>query len=114
MPASSKKCRRYIREISSSTSPISSGRRRSGAGALMSSHFRRRRLQDARASGPPLWLGCGSGPGRLLVPVLDRRELEPVLALDVDLHGVAARVLQALQVLRELFLDLACQLAPLR
>ncbi len=52
-----------------------------------------------------LRLGGGSGAGGLFVAMLGRRELEPVLALDVDLHGVAAGDLPAQQVLRQLVFD---------
>src|SRR5712692_1503185 len=46
--------------------------------------------------------------------MLRRRELEPVFALDVDLHGVAARDLPAQQMLRQLVFDSVRDHAPQR
>src|SRR5439155_13052593 len=52
--------------------------------------------------------------GRFLVLVLHRRELEPILALDVDLDDVASRDLAAEQVLGKLVLDPARDDTPQR
>src|SRR5207245_4223248 len=70
-----------------------------------------RRRDDPEAA---LGLGAGSAAGGLLVLVLDRRELEAVLAFDVDLHGVATSDLSAKQVLRQLVVNPARDHAPER
>src|SRR5579859_4470515 len=123
MPASSRKCRRYMRNVSSSTSPISSGRSRKGTGALTQPIFPDGMADSASPPGasrrPPRERG-GSGLGwssracRLLLLVLGRRELQPVLALDFDQNRVAAGDLAAEQVLGELVLDPAGDHAPQR
>src|ERR1700674_2458304 len=73
-----------------------------------------RRVRDQAQDGGGLGLARRSRARRLLVLVLDRRELEVVLALDVDLHRVAAGDLPAKQVLREIVFDPARDHAPQR
>src|ERR1700674_356242 len=59
--------------------------------------------------------GLGGGrSGRFLVAMLDRRELQSVLALDVDLHRVAPGDLSTQQVLGQLVFDPARDDAPKR
>src|SRR6202158_3408204 len=140
-PANRRKCRRYIRKVSSSRSPISSGRRRRGVVALTypivgdrrtlrppcCSHARGwRQTCGMCASHARRWrqtcgiarrgLGLGGSPGarRFLVAVLDRRELEAVLAFHVDLNRVTARDLSAQQVLGKVVFDPARDDAPQR
>src|SRR5665213_4438678 len=114
IPANRKKWRRYILNVSSRRSPISRGRRRSGAGALNVRAIvaRWRVVKDARGGSSELGLGCRRG--WLLVLVLHRRELQRILSVHVDLHRVATRDLSTQQVLGQLVLDPVRDHAPQR
>src|SRR5260370_28599887 len=65
----------------------------------------------------PKWTGLGLGcrrSRRLLVLVFDRRELEALLTVHVNLHRVASGDLSSKQLLRKLVFDSVCNHAPQR